>query len=258
LKKCTYILLFLVMFLFFLPAATLFFASFFDGNILKNSVADANFSFMQYANVLKNESLLRNFRNSFLISFSVLMIQFPASVILGYALSRFKGRFAIFIKCTLAVSLLLPFESIMVPVFRLGKWLNLYDRQLSVILLETFSPVSFLFVSLLISSVDADLINAASLDTDSDFRIFTKIIFPLILPGICVLTLLCFSESWNLTEPALILLPDERLRPASVAINDISERSQASSYAASVLYSLPVVLVYLPLASTLLRKESII
>lgn len=256
-KKSAGILLLVLMLLFSLPAAALILASLFDGNILKNGVSDASFSFMQYANVFKNESLIRNFRNSIVISLSVLLIQLPSSLLLGYALSCFKGRLALFIRCTLAVSLLLPFESIMVPVFRLAKWTNLYDKQLSVILPEAFSPISFLFVSLLISSVDSDLIMAASLDTNSGFRIFTKIIFPVILPGLCVLALLCFSESWNLTEPALILLPDERLRPASVAINDISERSLTSSYAASVLYLLPEVLLYLFLASALLRKESI-
>lgn len=244
-KKATCAILILVVLLFFLPVAALLLASFLDGNLLKDGMKGACFSLLQYRSVFQNAPLLKAFKNSLLIAFSVLLIQIPLSAVFGFALSNFRGKAAFFIKLTLALSLLLPFESIMVPLFKLSKWTNLYDKQIALILFQAFSPLPFLFVSLLISSVDGDLIKAASLDTDSSVLIFTKIILPPILPGLCVTALLCFSEAWNLTEPALILLPDSRLQPASIAINDITERSMNAPFAASILYSAPVIFLYL-------------
>jgi len=256
-RKFSIIVLFLIMAVFLAPFLLLLFASFFDGNPLKNGFEDVSFTLSQYVSAFQDPLLMEKFLNSVKISLYSLFIQMPASIMLGYALTVINGRWAFFIKGTLIVALLLPFESIMVPVFKMSKWAHLYDKQISVVLLQAFSPMAAIFISLLITSVDSDLVKAASLDTNSSFLIFTKIILPLILPGLSVCALICFLESWNLTEPALILLPDEHLRPASIAINDLSERSENASIAASVLYSLPVIFLYLPLSKVIIRKESI-
>lgn len=248
--------LLLMMAAFLAPFLLLICASFFEGNALKTGFAGCSFTLSHYISALHDPSLMEKFLNSVKISLITLVIQMPSSILLSYALCVIKGKWVVFIKSTLILALLLPFESIMVPVFKLSKWTNLYDKQISVILLQAFSPIATIFISVLISSVDPDLVKAASLDTNSFILIFRKISLPLILPGLCVCVLICFLESWNLTEPALILLPDERLRPASIVINDLSERSENASLASSVLYSLPIMLMYLPLSKIILRRES--
>lgn len=241
---------------FLAPVFLLICASFLEGNALKTGFAGCSFTLSQYISVFHDPSLMEKFLNSVKISFFTLSVQMSSSILLGYALSIIKGKWAVFLKSTLILALLLPFESIMVPVFKLSKWINLYDKQISVVLLRAFSPIALVFISVLISSVDSDLVKAASLDTNSLILIFRKVTLPLILPGLCVCALICFLESWNLTEPALILLPDEHLRPASIVINDLSEKSENAAPASSVLYSLPIIFMYLPLSKIILRRES--
>ena len=77
---------------------------------------------------------------------------------------------------------------------------------------------------------------------------------PQLLPGLAVLTLLCFAEAWNLVELPLILLPDTELRPASLMLNDI--RSGSNQYAEAVLYALPILLLY-GITGITLKKEDI-
>lgn len=255
-KTASNTILLLIIAVFLAPFLLLLFASFFDGNPLKNGFENCSFTLSEYISFFRDPSLTEKFLNSIKISLSTLAIQMPAAIMLGYALTVIKGRWAHFIKVTLILTLLLPFESVMVPLFKLTKRIHLYDKQISVILLQAFSPIAAVFISLLIASIDSDLVKAASIDTNSAAIIFTKITFPLILPGLCVCALICFLESWNLTEPALILLPDEHLRPASIVINDLSERSENASLASSVLYSLPVIFMYLPLSKIILRRES--
>ena len=60
-----------------------------------------------------------------------------------------------------------------------------------------------------------------------------------------VLLLLCFAEAWKLVDSPSILLPDTYLRPASMALNDISSRDKGYTYADAVMYSLPIVALYL-------------
>ena len=77
---------------------------------------------------------------------------------------------------------------------------------------------------------------------------------PQLLPGLAVLTLLCFAEAWNLVELPLILLPDTELRPASLMLNDI--RSGSNQYAEAVLYAMPILILY-GATGFVLRKEDL-
>ena len=131
----------------------------------------------------------------------------------------------------------------MVPVFRLSKWTGLYDHRMAVILLQAFSPLGPLAVWLFAASVPGEQWEAARLDTSSLLTIYLRIILPQLVPGLCVLGLLCFAEVWNLVEQPLILLADDALLPASLSLNDL-ELKGAGPYAGAVLYSLPVVILY--------------
>ena len=44
----------------------------------------------------------------------------------------------------------------MVPVFKMSRWLNLYDTQLAVILMQAFSPLGPLIAWLLIRAIPGE------------------------------------------------------------------------------------------------------
>ena len=92
------------------------------------------------------------------------------------------------------------------------------------------------------------------MDTVSHWVIYMRIILPQLIPGLCVLGLLCFVEVWNLVEQPLILLPDETLLPASLSLNDL-ELKETEPYAGAVLYSVPVLLIYIATWAILRRNR---
>ena len=155
----------------------------------------------------------------------------------------------------MAITLLLPFQSVMVSVFRLSKWTGIYDSPWAVILLQAFSPLGPLTVWFFLRAIPDDNWEAALLDTASQLTVFLRAILPQLLPALSVLMLLCFAEAWNLVEQPLILLQDESLLPASVSLNDL-ELHGVSPHAGAVVYSTPVLLLYSAAAAVLKKTPA--
>ena len=242
-KKFGAVLLIGFLALFAFPLLALLISSFAQGSLMDFICGKAGLSLSQYQAVLESEEIMRRFKNSAVISAAALALQTPVSLLGGFYLAKQRKRRAAVIRFFLTVLLLLPFQSIMVPVFRLSKWTGLYDRQIAVILLQGFSPLGPLAVWLLVSPLPPEQWEAAQLDTASHLTIYGRVILPQLTPGLCVMGLLCFSEVWNLVEQPLILLPDEALRPASLSLNDL-ELKNTGPYAGAVLYSLPILILY--------------
>ena len=234
-KKISGIILVLFLIVFSLPLLVLLLASFVQGN--------DGLTLLQYQAVFENEEIMTRFKNSAVISIAALVIQFPVSLLGGFYLTKQTKKRAAAVRMFLMILLLLPFQSIMVPVFRLSKWTGLYDHHTAVILLQAFSALGPLTVWLFVRSVPEEQWEAAQLDTASHWVIYMRIILPQLIPGLWVLGLLCFAEVWNLVEQPLILLADEALLPASLSLND-TELKNIQPYAGAVLYSLPIVLLY--------------
>ena len=81
------------------------------------------------------------------------------------------------------------------------------------------------------------------------------VILPQILPGLAVLGLLVFADTWNMVEQPLILLPTPEKRPLSLAFNDILKTNTDYLYAGSALYALPIVAVYFLLFGFSARRK---
>lgn len=255
-KKTTACLL-AVLLIFALPLLMLLASSFFEGDLIAFLKGETDFlqvSLQRYAIMLDNEELLLQLWNSVKIALSTLVLQLPLSVLGGLFLTRSSVKGIGFIRVLLLLLLLLPFQSIMVPVFKMSRWLNLYDTQIAVILIQAFSPLGPLIAWLLIRAIPGEQWEAALLDCRSQLTIFFRAILPQLLPGLAVLMLLCFAEAWNLVELPLILLPDTELRPASLMLNDISSGSK--QYAEAVLYALPILILY-GATGFALRKEDL-
>lgn len=245
-KRLTGALLCLLLAAFALPLAVLLAASLCGGDLIDflRHGGEVTFSTGQYVRFFEDEDMLRRFGNSAAISGGVLLIQLPMALLGGLYLARCTWRSAHIMRFLLMLLLLLPFQSVMVPIFKLARWTLLYDKHLSVILLQGFSPLGMLIVWLLIASIPKEQWEAAQLDSKSQMRIFFRAVLPQIGPGLLVALLLCFAESWNLVEAPTILLPDVYLRPASITLNSTGARDGGCSYADAVMYSLPIAALY--------------
>lgn len=209
----------------------------------------------QFIRTLSDQSYSRQFANSVMLTCASLALAMPIALGAGLFLSRLPQRWQRVFLLLYALSLLSPFQIIMLPIYKLSLLTGLYDNHWSVILLNAFAPIGPLTVCMLLRAIDGSQWEAALLETDSALQILRYILLPQIAPGLAALALLIFAQAWNMVEQPLILLPDERLRPLSTAFNDIVKSNMDHAFAGALLYTLPVLAFYL-LAVLIVGKKS--
>ncbi|MFD5538770.1 carbohydrate ABC transporter permease [Streptomyces sp. NPDC127079] len=134
------------------------------------------------------------------------------SAVSGYALAvyRFRGREAIF--NVLLAGVLMPPVILAIPQYLLLAKANLTDSYLSVLLPQILAPYGvYLSRIYAAAAVPADVVEAGRMDGAGEWRIFTRIALPMMIPGMVTVFLFQFVAIWNnFLLPYIMLSNDER------------------------------------------------
>ncbi len=188
--------------------------------------------------------------NSLLIAVIATALGLLLTVPAGYAFAklRFTGRERL-LKLLIA-GLVVPGQVAMLPLFLLFKELGLVDSFAGVILPGLAGIFAILFVRQSALAIPDEMLDAARLDGASEARIFRSIVLPLLAPITVTLALFLFLGSWNDFLWPLIILTDQSKYTLPVAVGAIVREHAADGelmMAASVVTTLPVLLIFLPL-----------
>ncbi|MEU2779437.1 carbohydrate ABC transporter permease [Streptomyces sp. NPDC007162] len=134
------------------------------------------------------------------------------SAVSGYALAvyRFRGREAIF--NVLLAGVLMPPVILAIPQYLLLAKANLTDSYLSVLLPQILAPYGvYLSRIYAAAAVPADVVEAGRMDGAGEWRIFTRVALPMMIPGMVTVFLFQFVAIWNnFLLPYIMLSDDER------------------------------------------------
>lgn len=175
-----------------------------------------------------------------------LLLTVPA----GYAFAklRFAGRARLL--RLLVISLIVPGQVAMLPLFLILKEVGLVNSYAGVILPSLAGVFAILFVRQAALGIPDEMIDAARLDGASEARIFASIVLPLLSPIVVTLAMFLFLASWNDFLWPLIVLSDQHIYTLPVAVAAIGREHAAEGelmMAAAVVTTLPVLAIFLAL-----------
>ena len=165
----------------------------------------------------------------------------------GFARLKFFGRnfwFAIML-----VTLMLPYEVVMVPqyiIFAKLEWLNSLKP---LVVPAYFGHPFFIFLLVqFIRTIPRELDEAATIDGCGTFKIYYKIILPLITPALATTAIFSFYWTWdNLLGPVLYLNSPEKYT-VSMALNMFLSNETVSNWGAmfamSIVSLIPVFVIF--------------
>lgn len=157
------------------------------------------------------------------ILYTVMTIYFSAMGGYGIAKFRFKGSKIIF-GIALA-SLMVPFESIMIPLYITYRKLGLINSHIAIIIPEV-SRIAFgvFFMRQFIQTgVSTEIIESARIDGCEEFRIFNQIVLPILKPGFATLGIIFFMASWNNYLWPLIVLNSADKMTIPIALKNFQQ-----------------------------------
>ncbi|MCC8179461.1 MAG: carbohydrate ABC transporter permease [Planctomycetes bacterium] len=146
--------------------------------------------------------------NSIAVTLGTVLLTVAVSTLAGYGFSRFrfKGKDVLFM--IIMLTMMVPFQSILTPLFLLLTKMGLQNSLLGLALVYTTLQLPF-SVFMMRNSFDAvptDIEEAARIDGCTTFSMLRRIMLNLTLPGIATVSIFAFLTSWNEFLGALVLL----------------------------------------------------
>ncbi len=163
-----------------------------------------------YIEALNNPlyDLATGYRNSLIVASISTLIPLIAAALAAYAFSNLDFRLKPLLFGLILVIMMVPQQLTVVPLFFLYRNLGLYNTMQGIILLHSAWGTAWItfFLRNYFKFIPRSLIEAARVDGASDFRIFSKVVLPLSIPGLMAAALLQFTWVWNDLFYALIFL----------------------------------------------------
>ena len=196
---------------------------------------------MDYLNLLKN---------TVLISAAVVIVSILFSSMAGWMLARDGSRRSKVITVLFLSSMLVPFQSFMIPLAKLASAIHITDTRWGYVwvICTLYAPMGVFIYQGFVKNVPLDLEDAARIDGASTLRVFFNVTFPLMKPITASLATLYSIWVWNEYLTALLMLKSESKKTITVAINSFfSIYYSRWDYAiTSVAFSvIPITIVFL-------------
>lgn len=218
-----------------------------------------NVTLEHYRELLENTPFLKYFGHSLVIASSTTALVLVLGVLGAYSLVRFsypgRERLAVLVLFTY----LLPSVVLVLPLYLLMVKVGVANTLLSlVIAYTTFSlPYALWLLRAFMAGAPEDLEWAALVDGASRLGAFFDVVLPQILPGIISTAVFTFIVGWNEYFYALVLVNSDSARPLTTGVMNMLITSFNIEWsllmAASVMMSLPLIVIFVFLQSYLTR-----
>lgn len=154
-------------------------------------------TFSNYLDIFRDQPALKWAFNSLYVSGLSTLIVIIIGSMAAYAFSKidFKGKKIIFI--IFVSSLMIPKEIMMVPLFRIIQDFGMVNTYNGMIWPNVAGAFGVFLLKGFFDTTPGALREAARIDGASEWSIFTRIMLPIIKPGIGALFILNFVQVWN-------------------------------------------------------------
>jgi multiple sugar transport system permease protein len=248
-KYLSNIVLTVIGILFLIPLLWLIIASFDPGANLSFRWP-SQLSLQNYASVLKNSASVAGYINSAVITCIQTVIVVICSIMGAYPLSRYHMKNSRRITMGVLFMTALPVAALMVPVYQLFILMHLVDSTAGTILFisATSLPMGIWMMKNFLDGVPVEIEEAAWVDGASVVTTLTRVIMPLMLPGIFTVAITAFINCWGNFFIPFILLSSQSKLPAAVVIYQFFGEHGMIAYGAlaaySMMYMLPAFILY--------------
>ncbi|MFW2487001.1 carbohydrate ABC transporter permease [Clostridium chromiireducens] len=227
-------------------------------DVISNPLAlPSTFKFSNYADAFEKMNYGHAFINTLIITALSVLIIIIFSSMAAYILVRKDWKFNKFIFFAMVLSMIIPFQGIMIPLVSIYGSMGMLNTKWALIYMYLgfgMSLAVFMYHGF-IKSIPVELEEAAMIDGATRFQTFWQIVFPIMKPITMTITTLDVLWIWNdFLLPSLILIaPNERtLQLSTYAFNGTYTTDYGLSMSALMLSILPVLIIYLFLQKSII------
>ncbi len=201
-----------------------------------------------YRELFVRVDFLMHFLNSVIVAAGVTFLSLLVNALAAFAFAKlnFAGREKLF--ALLLLTMMVPGQVTMMPVFIILKSLGLLNSYLGLIIPGCASIFAIFMLRQFMRDIPDELIDAARIDGCSDLRVFFNIVLPLCKPALVTLLIFNFMGAWNeFLWPLIVMIKEEKYTlPVALAnLNGQFGTDWGILMAGSVVVVAPVIIVFL-------------
>ena len=171
--------------------------------------------------VVLHYNFVRYFINSLTITLASTFLAVSIGALSGYALARFKFMGKGVVATGTLFLRMIPPVILIIPLFIMWNSIGLVNSRFGLIFayVALNIPFNIWVLRTFIADLPVEIEESAVIDGCSEIGIFTRIIIPLISPGLAVASIFTFRISWNEFPMALVLTNRyTRTLPVSISL----------------------------------------
>ncbi len=210
------------------------------------------YHFENYIEALEKSNFFNAAKNSIIVTIGVVLILTVFCSMAAYVIARSKGFIYNTIYYICLAAILIPFQVIMLPLYRTMADLELMNTNIGLIIAIAGFQIGynvFIYTGF-IKTVSIDIEESARIDGCGRLRTFWFIVFPLLKPIVATSVILNFLTAWNEFPITLIIAQKEAAK--TIPLSQYFFFGQYSSdlnlaFAAFIVAIIPVVILYFSL-----------
>jgi multiple sugar transport system permease protein len=210
-----------------------------------------------YAEAVTSMPFLRYLRNSLLYCLGSVVCTVFSCSLAAYAFARLRWRGRNVLFAVLIATMLLPWHVTMIPRFLLLRELGLYNSLAALIVPTLLGDAFYIFLlRQFFLTIPEELSEAARIDGLGEWGIYRRIVLPLSVPALATVALFQFVHAWNDFSGPLLYLSDVEKFPLAYGLEQFVSSYADQTHlllAASVLFALPIVVLFFFTQRTYLR-----
>jgi multiple sugar transport system permease protein len=203
-----------------------------------------------YRYLLQETEFPRWIWNTLVVTVGATALSLFCSILIGYALGRFRFRGGNTLGIAIFLLYLVPPTLLFIPLSQIVSRFGLYNSYWALILVYPTFLIPFASWLLMgyFRTISRELEDAALVDGATRLQAMTRIVLPLAIPGVLSAGIFCFTLAWNEFLYALVFMGSGDMKTVPVGV--VSDLIRADLYfwgslmAAGLLGSVPVAVAY--------------
>lgn len=159
--------------------------------------------------------------NSLFVSLLYVVAALAVCSLAAYALAKFEFKGRNFIFTAFLLSMMIPYQATLIPLFRMMSELNLLNTYFAVIAPQLCYPFAIFLLRQNFLAFPTELIEAARLDGAGELKIFFKVVAPSMRPALAAASIFLFMTQWNSFMWPLVVLNDASMYTFPVALSSL-------------------------------------
>jgi N,N'-diacetylchitobiose transport system permease protein len=201
-------------------------------------------------------------RNSVIVVAGAVIFSILLGLFASAALSRFSFRGRRQIMVLILVVQMLPGSALLIPQFLIFSQIGLIGTYVGLMLayVAAVLPFTIWVMRGFFLAVPVEVEEAARIDGASTWQVLTRVLFPLVMPGVIASGVFAFISAWNDYLVAYTFMQDQSHYTLPVWLASFTTQTTGTDFggqmAASVLFSLPVVVFFMIIQRNLVSGMS--